>query len=211
MGDESDLESWVGNPPQEVLDHLAAYGYTLLQRWIHSQRIYEKCRGNKPFIVPTSDDLETLRRSPEDRHALACDTVLKFLENPVKALSDWDERKGAALKTYYVGGLLQTFPRVFETWQKARRPGFPRCDTPVDAQPAEGTYGDPASRVMTRDALERALRASEPEVGVIVTLVAAGTPRRDIADRLGISERAVEGRLYRVRRMMRNGQTGAGT
>ncbi|MGW7082578.1 RNA polymerase sigma factor [Streptomyces sp. NPDC054871] len=194
---------------QEVRDHLGAYGYGTLLRLIRSRQVYERCVGTKPPIRPTFDELETLRRSADERHVLASETVLAVLERQHKVWATWDARKGAALETYFVNALLLRFPTVFRAWQRTRRSLPLPYGADVAALSVEVTHLDPALAVVSRDALERALRTAGPEVRAVLGLVAVGYPHSDIADRLGISERAVEGRLYRFRRQVRSGPDGS--
>ncbi|MEU7584610.1 hypothetical protein AB0B50_44365 [Streptomyces sp. NPDC041068] len=63
---------------------------------------------------------------------------------------------------------------------------------------------DPALGVTARDVVTRALRTAGPEVRATLMLVAAGYQHREIADRLNISERGLEGRLHRFRKQIRN-------
>ncbi|WP_282793421.1 helix-turn-helix domain-containing protein [Streptomyces sp. CC224B] len=180
---------------------------------IRSQRVYERCRAQGRFVAPTSAELEALRGSPEDRDDLAGDTLLKALEKAEQPWATWDARKGASLETYVVGALLLHFPRVFSSWRKARghRQEFRRrlvTDAAAATAPARTGTADPALAVVARDVLERVLRTADPDVRVILVLVAAGYPRRAIAERLRISERAVEGRLHRFRREIRDSALG---
>lgn len=190
--------------PQEVRDHLAVYGYGTLRDQIRSRRIYEECAAMGWPVSPTSDELEALRLSPDERHVLAGETLLAFLKDPDKTWPSWDPHKGAAMETYFVGGLIKHFPTVFRRWQRTRQ-NLPLPLAPgAAALSGRGAQADPALGVVARDELERALRAAEPEIRAVLGLVAAGYRHSEIADRLRISERAVEGRIYRFRRSVRN-------
>ncbi|MGA4844662.1 RNA polymerase sigma factor [Streptomyces sp. G45] len=197
-------------PPPEDREHLATYGYDALLSLIRSQRIYERCAAQGRPITPTPDDLETLRRSPDERHALAGDTLLKVLEDLPKLWDTWDARKGAARETYFVGALTLYFPAAFRTWQRTHRHPHPLLPhgTVATAPPPGTTQADPALDVLARDALRRALRLGGPEIHALLVMVAAGYPHSEIADRLHTTERAVEGRLYRFRKQLRNSSAG---
>ncbi|WP_190134247.1 RNA polymerase sigma factor [Streptomyces longispororuber] len=180
---------------------------------IRSQRVYERCRTQGRFVTPTPAELDALRGSPEDRDDLAGDTLLKVLEQAEQPWTTWDARKGASLETYVVGALLLHFPRVFSSWRKARRHRQElrrhlAADAGTAPTPAGTGTADPALTVVARDVLERALRTADPDVRVILVLVAAGHPRRAVAEQLGISERAVEGRLHRFRKQIRDSALG---
>ncbi|MEU6674228.1 hypothetical protein [Streptomyces sp. NPDC046853] len=191
-------------PPKETVDHLASYGYATLKKLIHTQRVYDKGRDLNRPVHPTSADLEVLRSSPDERAALAGDSLVKLLEDPEDVWSKWDIRKGAALETYFVNAMIQRFQSVFRTWQTHRRTliSLPAAD--MNFLSARSHQADPALDVVARDALERALWEAKPEVRATVVLMAAGYRHSEIADRLQISERGVEGRLYRFRKQVRD-------
>ncbi|MFI6089775.1 RNA polymerase sigma factor [Streptomyces sp. NPDC051218] len=197
--------------PREVRDDLAMYGYSTLLNKIRSQQIYADCAARNRVVRPTSAELEALRHSPDERHVLAGDTLLDLLRKPDGMWSTWDEDKGAALKTYFVGALIARFPRIFLKWQETRLSLPLPIGVDVAALSARAVEPDPALGVVTRDRLERALRSAEPEVRAVLGLVAAGYQHSEIADRLRLSERAVEGRIYRFRRSIRNPVRGTGT
>ncbi|MEU4995717.1 hypothetical protein [Streptomyces sp. NPDC021622] len=180
----------------------------MLRDLIRSRQIYERCAARGRPVRPTSADLEALRLSPDERHVLAGETLLAVLEDLDKVWSTWDVRRGAALETYFVGSLVLYFPAVFRKWQRTRRRLLLPRDADAAALSVKVTQADPALGVVARDALERALRTAGPEVSAVLGLVAAGYPHSEIAERLRISERAVEGRLYRFRRQIRNGRVG---
>lgn len=104
-----------------------------------------------------------------------------------------------------MGLLIRDFATVFRRWQRTR------LDLPLplgvdaaalSALSARAAETDPALGAVTRDELERALRRAGPEVRAVLGLVAEGYQHSEIADRLRLSERAVEGRIYRFRRNM---------
>lgn len=191
-------------PDSEVRARVGAYGYRVLQDAIRSQRIYEQCAGVWPCIRPTFDELETLRASADERHALACQTVIAVLEQRVPVWDTWDPCKGAALETYFVRALRHKFPAVFQRWQKARQDQLKVRDAHAVALTGKDAPADPVLGAIARDELERALRTVGPEVRSVLGLVAVGYEHSEIAERLRLSERAVEGRIYRFRRNIRN-------
>ncbi|MFK4070669.1 RNA polymerase sigma factor [Streptomyces sp. NPDC029674] len=199
--------------PDEVVrngddrERLATYGYSTLRRLIRAQRIYDQCRGVQPPIAPTSDDLEVLRRSSDERHVLAGETLLTALADWDKIWSTWDRDKGASRETYFVRAMILRFPRAFEKWQAGRR-HQPLARGLRDLAPtgpaARATWTDPALDAIARDTLHRVVRTAGPELRTMLALVVEGYPHSAIADRLRISARAVEGRLHRFRKQLRS-------
>lgn len=194
-------------PPRDVRDHLAVYGYGTLRDMIRSRRIYARCAALGRPVTPTSHELELLSVSADERHVLAAETLLKVLQDPEKVWATWDVRKGAALETYFVNALVQRFTTVFRQWQNRRRV-LGQKEHAVTVLPSRASSADPVFNVMARDLLERALRTAEPDVRALLALTAAGCSHREMADRLQISERAVEGRLHRFRKQIRTSGVG---
>lgn len=191
-------------PDTEARDRAGAYGYRVLQNQIRSQQIYGLCDGIRPSIRPTFDELETLRASADERHALACQTVIAVLQQRVPVWDTWDPCKGAALDTYFVRALHHKFPAVFQRWQKTRQDQLKVRAAHAVVLTGKDAPADPVAGAIARDELERALRTVGPEVRSVLGLVAAGYEHSEIAERLRLSERAVEGRVYRFRRNTRN-------
>ncbi|MEV8313482.1 sigma factor-like helix-turn-helix DNA-binding protein [Streptomyces sp. NPDC059900] len=175
-----------------------------MKKLIHSQRVYDRGRDLNRPVHPTSADLAALRRYPDERAALAGDSLVKLLEDPEEVWSRWDVRKGASLETYFVNAMVQRFQSVFRTWQTHRRTVISLPAVDLNFLSDRSYQADPAVDVVARDALRRALRAASPEVRATVVLIVAGYQHGEIADRLQISERGVEGRLYRFRKQIRD-------
>ncbi|MDG4857471.1 ECF-type sigma factor [Streptomyces sp. T-3] len=195
-------------PPQELRDRIVANGYHTLLKQIRLQEIYERCRAVGWPVDPTFDELEVLQRSSDERCALAGDTLVKVLVNQHKVWPTWDARKGAALETYFVKALILHFPAAFRHWQSTRRElPVPPADV-TDLAASKALHADLAIHVLAHDALEGALRIAGPQAQAVVALFAVGYECREIAERLQISERAVEGRLYRFRQQIRTEPAG---
>lgn len=143
-------------------------------------------------------------RSGGDRH-LADDLMQQLW---VKASSNGSEHVPEAELEFWLRGIARNLIRAH--WRKARN----RPDTvpSIDAEAAAALSKRLVSEELPAEALERreladqlllavsTLPAADQEV--IVGRYFQGCSHAELAGRLGVSERAVEGRLYRARRSL---------
>ena len=125
-----------------------------------------------------------------------------------RSLPRWDPQQ-AALRTYFVGFLIYPFATRFREWHEAkarwRDELYPRTQSVYElvdramASRAESD-GDPVRLVVRRDRLHGILKDADVVNRHIAELVMRGYAYWEIAERLDLTERAVEGRLYRLRR-----------
>lgn len=125
-----------------------------------------------------------------------------------RSLPRWDPQQ-AALRTYFVGFLIYPFATKFREWHEAkarwRDELHLRTRSVSDLVDRVMTSGalvdnDPLHLIVRRDQLRGLLKEADVVNRHIADLVMHGYSYREIADELGLSERAVEGRLYRLRR-----------
>jgi DNA-directed RNA polymerase specialized sigma24 family protein len=201
------LEDFAGPAYEIFAGELAAYGDPVLLAWIRRGLIFKYCADAGRPVQPCDADLETLAESFDDRLGLATMTVaeaLTFFRSYVLIGRRWSFDGGAALTTYFIGACRFAFPNVFRRWQGEQRrwrralsaemlhcpEGRPLADQP-------GT--DPADQVAGQDAVIRELHTMPPGTGAAAALVIDGATFAETANQLGITERGVEGRLYRYR------------
>lgn len=148
------------------------------------------------------------------REELCAETVAKALNTfREQALSGagWQPDGGANLTTFFVGACVQAFNNEFRRWSRhERRWGHSRSTDPIDmleygdqlAEVFRGphVFADPARAAADDDHLRRVLAELTDTEQAIVVLSDAGYSQEAIGEMLRITERAVEGRLYRLRR-----------
>lgn len=89
-------------------------------RWIREGLIFALCRERGRTVAPA----DVGEWSEDDRRALARETVQEnFALFKSKGIlgGDWDPRKGASLFTYFMNGVVLSFPNVFRRFERSRR------------------------------------------------------------------------------------------
>ncbi len=188
-----------------AVTEFAAYGIAVLMAWMRTGQIFGKCQDiNRPL----SDYAPQWSR--DDRLEIAIETTakaLKYFIDKVLKPGKWDHRRGASLKTFFVGACLLQFPNVFEAWLTEQRTWAqvndeePILDDAVggtDPQWADPT-GDTAVRTCT--AMECLAGIPDPQTRQAAWLVFGhGASHAEAGAAVGLSAAAVEGRLYRLLR-----------
>jgi hypothetical protein len=107
-------------PVFEVAEtEFAAYGIAVLMAWMRTGQIFGKCLA---MGRPVSD--HALQWSRDDRLEIAIETTaraLRFFIDKVLKPEKWDHRRGASLRTFFVGACLMQFPNVFDVWITEQR------------------------------------------------------------------------------------------
>jgi DNA-directed RNA polymerase specialized sigma24 family protein len=195
-------------PQYEVFKtELAAYGYPVMLSWIGKGTVFKACADRGRPLNPTDQDRERLAGSRDDRSELALETVaeaLRFFRRHALVQKKWSWEAGAALATYFVGACISAFPNVFRRWQREQQRWQQDLAiakrNPVDERPLTNPECDnPADVVADIDLLRRELRAMDDKTRPTAALAVDGHSQAEIAEYLGTTERAVEGRLYRYR------------
>jgi len=104
------------------------------------------------------------------------------------------------------------FNYEFQRWRRhERRWGVHRSTSPNDLadfhdssnvaeiERTADLFADPARSAIDRDYVSRVLNELKSPEQMIVEMTARGYAQEEIGEMLGLSERAVEGRLYRLR------------
>jgi DNA-directed RNA polymerase specialized sigma24 family protein len=198
---------------------LYGYAWPILLRWTANGQIFRECdKYRRPVARPAVAHNWTL----EDRRQIVTDTCLAavdFFRDYALRRSHWDWRRRACLATYFVGACVCCFAKVFERWWKER---LVAESVRLAAQDRDDTGDDPLDRLIppepdpalvaiTRDEAGRAMRqVRDPQLREVLWLRAIGFTQADAAKQVGITEKAVEGRLDRHRKKLR-GESPANT
>jgi DNA-directed RNA polymerase specialized sigma24 family protein len=201
---------------------LGRYGLRAVGAMIRDGRMFAAAqrRGRSAGEDPTCD---------WDRHDLDDLTVptvnlgLKYFA--ARGLHRWSPERGTALRSWFIGGCALYFADVYRPWQKARSERQQHQSAPlsviaVAAAPGAGetsglsgavgavrtgwgrraAFNDPEELVIQRAIADEALASVGDSLNQqIICMVADGDTQQEIAAELGLSERAVEGRLRRIR------------
>ncbi|WP_210585029.1 hypothetical protein [Streptomyces sp. GESEQ-35] len=196
---------------------LWTYGIRTLTAWMRTGAITHHCHRYSVAFDASEIELSILARTSEVREALAVDSVTaaapRFLERSLRG-GEWDPDKGASMFTFFVGGCVMAFGDAFKTWSRKRRrevavmaSGLLNSAEASAIFPGQlSLFDDPAETVASRDTLQRILDEATPEAAAICTLMLRRPElnQREIGALLGgMSARAVEGQLHRLRRTAR--------
>jgi hypothetical protein len=191
------LSGYQGRDWEKFAQALAEYGVQVIGAWIGGRErlIFVKCaKKGIGALVPVDYDEDEAR-------GLANETVVRAIvafRTKVLVPGRWRPAKGASLKTFFVGQCLFQFPNVYRKWQreqmKSRRAGYIVRRMDLD-------FLRPVTRVEIAAELRREidkLSASGfdgPDALAIAQRF--GYSLGELAEIVGTTERAIEGRIYR--------------
>ncbi len=199
-----------GQSYQQLSDDLWLYSFPVMKVLIRTGKITALVRRHAPTRVFTMhpEDQAVLAKSVEERDALAVDVIIKALadfKRNALGKRGWDPAGGASLRTYFIGTCALNFPDAYHAWSARRAE---RLDKIAHAHKVDlsrlgeqvGTLADPYEAAATRDIARRIVKEAPPATKLILGLILQDLTMAQIAAELGLTERAVEGRLYRLRR-----------
>jgi RNA polymerase sigma-70 factor (ECF subfamily) len=171
---------------------LGRYALAALASWMSSGLIWEKiavltaAKSGRPFRGRST-------WSRQEADDLRKDTVAQaLLELEDLVTRGWDPALGAGLKTFFTNRCLWIFLNNHKKLLRAKKITFvPLEDAPPTFQP------DPQDVVVARETIREALSPLPRQMQMILQLRAEDYTNREIAELVGISEKAVEGRLRR--------------
>jgi hypothetical protein len=191
-----------------TVNEFAAYGVATLMSWTRTGEIARKCldRGRP---LPGADRVMAVW-SRDDRLEIAVEATARalryFVEDVLKA-GRWNYRRGATLRTFFVGACLLQFPNVYEVWvnEQKRWEAVDLVEPGDEEAPLARDYaawGDPvAGAVVSRQHVREVLAGiPDPRTRKAAAMVMLGYEHADAGAELGLTAEAVGGRLYRLRK-----------
>jgi DNA-directed RNA polymerase specialized sigma24 family protein len=195
-------------PEYEVLaNRLFAYAVPLFKGLLRTGAIKKKLLDRSLPIGLTSDDYERLHTSMAARDGLAVTVVIageQYFRETVIPNMKWRVDGGASLETFFVNGCLLHFAASVRSWRK-EHPEWTRPLGTIGANEepseaiADARADDMMAAVENRDLIDRLAAMAPPSVKSIMFLLLEGFSFAEVGERLGLSARAVEGRLHRFR------------
>jgi hypothetical protein len=210
--DELEAAKFTGPVFDVTVNELAAYGIAILMAWMRTGEIVRRClaRGR-----PLADAGRFAAQwSRDDRLEIAVETTaraLRYFVEEVLKPGRWNHRRGATLRTYFVGACLLQFPNIYELWvNEQKRWGVVELAEPGTEETWEPGRGDGAWSDPTADEVIRRQQVNEifaditdPRTRKAAQMVMLGYEYADAGAEVGLSADAVCGRLYRLRRRPR--------
>ncbi len=195
-------------PEYEVLaNRLFEYAVPLFKNLLRTGAIKKELLDRSLPIGLTSDDYERLHTSMAARDGLAVTVVIageQYFRQTVIPNMKWRVDGGASLETFFVNGCLLHFAASVRSWRKehpewSRPPGSIRTNEEPSEAIVDPRADDMMAAVENRDLIDRLMAMAPPIVKSIMFLLLQGFSFAEIGERLGLSARAVEGRLHRFR------------
>lgn len=202
---------------EELSSVLLKYGLAVVDGWLRTGYIFTKAAKQGRPVFPQHWELTQLQREQDLRLGLADEvvalTLIQFREMGV-AGTGWRPDGGAGLGTFFVGGCVLAFNNVFNRWRRQeRRWDMHRATAPsvltdyhdgivtAAVQRVPAMYAEPGQAAADGDYLHRVFNELNDVERVIVELTDEGYSQEEIGEMLdGLSARAVEGRLHRLRK-----------
>lgn len=196
-----------------TVTEFAAYGIAIMMAWMRTGQIIRQCAlKGRPLALGSFTPGQWSR---DDRLELSLETTARALKNFIEDVlkpRKWDHRRGATLKTFFVGACLLQFPNNFDRWAGEQK-RWTRVVAPELADPeltengadqgCDFQWSDPtAEAALRRWKVQEALETIEdPKTRDAARLVYMnGYNHAEAGQAVGLSARAVEGRLRRLRR-----------
>lgn len=176
-----------------TLRRLMDYENAVFLAWMNSGLIWEKIAD----LTHQHTGRAFRGRSnwtPEEARELRLETVAQgLMAFQDSVLDGWDPDRGASVKTYFTNKCLWIFLNEYKKLIRTKTaPLLLRDDITVfRSEP------DPQDVVVARETANAALKRLNPEMQMILQHRAQSFTNREIAELLGITEKAVEGRLRR--------------
>lgn len=198
------LQEYNGPLWDHFSNELAKYAYAVIASWIGRMLIFERCKSRGFGGLPAMD-----RPFTDDENAeLTNETVAKALAHfrtDVLMKRKWDSRRGATLRTYFIGQCLIRFPNIYRRWlagETRNRFLVTDDDDLIDALTGR-SKGPEAQAVAGVTAATAMSTVKKPSVRKVMHLRAEDWTHAEIADLLGITEKAVERMLANERDRLR--------
>lgn len=197
---------------QELFDDaLARYGFAVIGAWISKGVMEQKCR-EKPQLRELRV-LEGIDLTPRDVEELTMDTVAAAVEGfrtNVLETGKWDSKKGAALRTYFIGHCQFKYRDVARKWKRQRRDLL--FDPTSEAVPGRFTHsvlGAPEVDVIQAESISELLKpVTRADARTALAMKGHQYSNQQIAEELGTTPKAVESMLWRARKQIERAQEG---
>ncbi|MGV9336511.1 RNA polymerase sigma factor [Nocardia sp. NPDC003726] len=198
-------------PGWELLEErLARHGLSVLEVWLQNGEVFAQASARGMQLEPTEFELDELRRGADVRDELKFFSVAKALVLFRQKARDgvgWAAEGGASIETYFVTGCVYAFVSAFSKRRKEERKWAAdtliRLDdprVPVDELTAAAArdVANPTERTLVRDLARAVLESWAPRDKAILWGKVNDKSNREIAQELGVTEKAVERRWSRL-------------
>lgn len=192
-----------GKRHYQLEDALIRYAVPVLKHLMQTGEIVPKCAElERP--IGDADGLREL--SAHDRDELVRDVIAEAMLGFAKAVFEerrWSPDGGASLKTYFVNACLRQFSTLYRKWWSNYRRIRPEG---LEIDLSARASADPASVVSATDEVVRLLRKTDDrQTQEVLLRRGLGDSAQNAASKAGLSSKAAEGRVARLREKLRKG------
>lgn len=188
------------------IDDLYGYAWPVMLHAIRTGRVAAINTGVPHGAIP-AEEQQLLHDSSEEREELALAAIARAERKFKTTLQRqyWDPAKGRSLRSYFIGACARAFWEEHAEWSRRRRRHL-RAIANLAADGSaryEESADDPELQVSRKEAVSLLLgkaRHKSPELEAIFLGMLNGLTVAELAERLGYSDRAIEGRLYHFRK-----------
>ncbi|WP_433169871.1 RNA polymerase sigma factor [Kribbella sp. CA-247076] len=198
------FQNFTGLDFEYFQDELAKYGIAVIGSWCRRGLIFHYCkqRGYGGLQAPPAGSFD----DPGLVEDLVLETVgesLVHFRDDVLVKGRWDYRRGASLRTFFIGQCLMRFPNIYRAWRA--HDARPTTVLPVGESVEFLDRPDPSPDQLVIDMVygERLLEGMSPRDRKIFRLLADGLKQQEIAVALGMTTKAVERAVANQRARMR--------
>jgi DNA-directed RNA polymerase specialized sigma24 family protein len=199
---------------RQLFDDLWRYAWPVIKVFLRTNRMNQVLRRYAPYrnFAISPEDMVVLSRSEAERDALAVDIISRAVENfRTRAIlkRKWSATGGASLRTWFIGTCALSYPRAYTRWSKNRTDRLVQVakrhaiDLDTVGNDFSQRASDPSLIVSHRSDLQSLIDNAQPTTKLILGLLMEGLTQAEIATELGLTVRAVEGRIYRFRDRIR--------
>ena len=185
-------------------NELAAYGIPVLMSWTRTRKIAKLCADKGRPIRPLPTNWQA-----EDRLDLTTITIAKAINvfrDKVLRPGTWDPARGATIKSFFMGSVIQQFPNYYNSWYDERlrnlallvRHSLEESPDLAVAKPS-GPVSDPARTAIDRHYLVQVLRDMPEDLRIACLLLYEGHSIKDAATAIGKTGDALSEQLRRYR------------
>ena len=180
------------------IDDLWLYGWDVLRGLVRKGTVAHVATG-LPHPTLSADDRQTLHDSAEQRDVLVVEALTWAVPKFVQLVKEghWSPEKGASLASYFTGTCATGFWLAYARWRRERSLTILVMER-LNALP-ECYASDAARDVSNRNAIQIIMRTASPEQRAICLGILQDKTHSEIGYELGLSARAVEGRMYQLR------------
>lgn len=181
-----------------VREYFWIVGFKAVKKLLKTGKVAQACLAYGRPVTFQFEDRRLLTESRDLRDELTAEVLLYAVPLFFDRLQHWEPERGASLTTYFVGACVRVFKSAYSSWARSRERKWISS-----SRLAEAAF-DPSQPFTEQVAIEDTIRQvfdfAKPNQRPVLALLYSGYSQVEAAQELGLSPRAVEGRMYQLRK-----------